>query len=157
MLLQSYKFNKGSIFCVSPKDFSLSKHGTIAVLSWATSLHVRWSSWYASALWARVGSGYTVKLRRAATLGIQFLSLIRRQSEGFGTDRAVLAASDMPRPGESRDSQHLRQQTLSPPPHKKKIRKPRESFKTLKPPSILHHSTLLWCLKIIPPPGSNFL
>lgn len=40
-------------------------------------------------------SGFTVKLLRAATPGIEFRSLITGQSAGFGTNRAVLAASDI--------------------------------------------------------------
>jgi len=35
----------------------------------------------------RVLSGYTVELLRAATPGIQFPGLIRRQSAGFGAGR----------------------------------------------------------------------
>lgn len=43
-----------------------------------------------------MASNYTIKLLRAATPGIQFLSVIRGQRGGFGTGWAVLAASDIP-------------------------------------------------------------
>lgn len=54
---------------------------------------------------ASVLSGFTLKLLRAATAGIQFPSLITGPSAGFGTGPAVLAAADIPQAAAERKQQ----------------------------------------------------